>query len=122
MDDDPFGCGENGDQSFTSIDMEEESGTVGKRSKIYLLKSIFKGRPMTVFFPYPKSCQLVNSDAMKCRIIDTAKSDCKSVKMYFKFPGNGFNNCRTVCELAGFKQAQDKDWNCMWVRNQFVFP
>jgi len=41
-------------------------------------------------------------------------------RVYYKYPGNGFYNCKNVSELAGLKETYDKDWTCMWIRNQYT--
>lgn len=113
---DDFGYGENGNQSFISMDLEleeEREKNFVKRTKIYLLKSIYKGRPKTAYFPYPTCCQLEHDDYMKSRVIDPVQTGQKVPKMTFKYPGNGFNNCRNVCAMAGLKQTFDKDWNLL---------
>ena len=54
-----FDLGENLYQSFISQDQEEEMSetTFSKRKVIYLLKSVYKGRPPTAWFPYSKACR-----------------------------------------------------------------
>ena len=115
---DDFGFGE-----CQSDDMEEEGAeSKTKRTQIFLLKSIYKGRPKTCFFPYPTCCALVPSDETKSRVIDLVKHSLKGPKITFRYPGNGFHNCKHVSQEGGLKQCYEKDWNILWVRNQYTVP
>jgi hypothetical protein len=55
------------------------------RDLILLLKSNYKGRPETCFFPYPKCCEKTRDDS---RVIDPMIVNKKVPFMYYRLPAS----------------------------------
>ena len=68
------------DESFDSPTKDNKD-----EKKIYLLKSIYEGRPSTIYFPYPKQClkKRPMDRCVECTKFEKAKFD-----LSYTFNGN----------------------------------
>ena len=86
-----------------------------KKVKLKLLKSIYEGRPHTVFFPYHEVCGKTRDTS---RVIVPSAHGIKVPKMYFRLPAYNTYKCVRHAFLgAGFiKSRNDTFWNGYWGR------
>lgn len=80
-----------------------------KKNKVYLLKSLFPGRPATLFFTYPKHCLVKRNEERKIQM----QGD---FKLKFKMTDNVcvYNCVLSALKTAGFTQTEGKNWNLLW--------
>ncbi len=108
------GEGEGIDDELEEEDADDEVGEEDKaRDLILLLKSNYKGRPETCFFPYPKCCGKVRDDS---KVIDPVLAGKKVPLMYFRLPASkAYRSVKKIFEIGGFKCLKDDyDWNGYW--------
>ncbi|KAL4432998.1 hypothetical protein ABPG74_005371 [Tetrahymena malaccensis] len=101
----------HGGLASTSDSIQNNSS---QKHKVSLLKSVYQGRPSTIFFPYHKSCQQPQPrDTTRAIQI----SDFETKKFNLKYKINGENPYKCVVkafEEAGFEMTEENDWNCVW--------
>jgi tubulin polyglutamylase TTLL4 len=77
---------------------------------IYLIKSVYNGRPATVFFPYPVQCGQEKKD--DGRLIKLSSD----LKVKFKISDSVYTyNCVVnTFGKAGISQTDGPNWNLIW--------
>ena len=77
-----------------------------------LLNSIFKGRPPTVFFPYPPVCEQ-KRDESRMIILNAEDQEAFDLK-YKQVSTTSIHVINIVFEYAGFIRTSTTDWNGFW--------
>lgn len=88
------------DNSRSSISSSPES----KATDILLLQSVYKNRPPTIFFQYPKGCFIVRNT---CRAFKLQEEDASRLELTFKIPGDSPYRCvMAAFQKAGFERTK----------------
>ena len=106
------------DEYFGSDDgfpMEEEGEEVQSTNcqsqikKVFMLKSVYEGRPATIFFSYPACCERAR-DTTRTFVLKPEEE-----KIYdLKYKSGYFNSVVKTFENAGFKRTSGAHWNAIW--------
>jgi tubulin polyglutamylase TTLL4 len=91
------------DESFDSTTI---STIKSISNKLTLLKSVYEGRPATVFFPYPPQCERTRDNK---DVVAITEYEEKRYDLTFKIVGFPYKCVINNLQFAGFKETEDND-------------